>query len=81
MFAKDFIDYGLNVTLIELKRNHPEVDLSKVKRACMEEWTTLPDKSRASDDIFGGYMKELFTDEDEDVDIIWTNSQENPPQP
>lgn len=67
---------------MELKRTHPELDLSELMRIYVEEWTTLLDKMKASKEVIAKYMKELFS-YDEEVDIMGTSSQENqedPPQ-
>lgn len=51
-----------------------------MKRAYVEEWPTLPDKSKAPEDVIAKYMKQLFLDE-EDVDITGTSSYENQDDP
>lgn len=75
-FAKDFMGSGLKFAIMELKMTHPNIDLTKMKRIYVEEWTTLPDKTKASEEVITKYVKELFS-KDEDVDNAGTSSQEN----
>lgn len=79
-FAKNFMDSGLKFTLNALASSHPQLDFSELKRAYVEEWNTMPDKSKAPEDVIAKYMKKLFSEE-EDVDITETSSQKNQEDP